>query len=288
MLKTRLIPVVLLRNGLVVQSKGFHRYQLLGNPTTVVKRLSAWACDELIYLDITRNADYGLQRNDLNHPNRSEILDIVSDVARCCFMPLTFGGRIRGLEDAAARIQRGADKIAINTQAVRQPEFVTSCAHEFGSQCVVASIDVRKRSAQGWEVYIDGGREATGLDAVEWAVRLERRGAGEIMIHSIDRDGSAEGYDLELIGAVTAAVDVPVICLGGVGKWAHFVEAAQLTDVSAVAAANIFHYSENSVHNAKTYMHQAGCNVRPPELLLANAPEEWKPCATAVAAFTPR
>jgi len=288
MLKTRLIPVVLLRNGLVVQSKGFRRYQLLGNPTTVVKRLSDWASDELIYLDMTRNDDYDLRRDDLNHPNRSGVLDIVSDVARCCFMPLTFGGRIRTLEDAAARIQRGADKIAINTQAVRQPEFVTLCGREFGSQCVVASIDVRRRSTQGWEVFIDGGREATGLDAVEWAMRLEQRGAGEILIHSIDRDGSGQGYDLELVGAVTAAVDIPVICLGGVGNWAHFVEAAQVTGVSAVAAANIFHYSENSVYNARRYMHREGCNVRPPELRAANAPEESKPCATAVAAFTPR
>lgn len=268
MLKTRLIPCVLLRNGLVVQSKGFRRYQLLGNPTTVVQRLSDWACDELIYLDISRDTSYDLRRDDLNHPNRGDILEIIADVARCCFMPLTFGGRIRTLDDAAARIERGADKIMINTQACLDPEFITRCASAFGSQCVGVCIDVRDDGATGRQVYADGGRRATGKCPFDWARQVEQLGAGEILIHAIDRDGSGQGYDLDLIAKVTAAVSIPVIALGGVGAWEHFAEVIRATGVSAVAAANIFHYSENSVYNAKKYLFDAGLNVRRPALLL--------------------
>ncbi len=288
MLKTRLIPCVLLRNGLVVQSKGFRRYQLLGNPTTVVQRLSDWACDELIYLDISKDASYDLGRDDLNHPNRSDILDIISDVARRCFMPLTFGGHIRTLDDAAARIQRGADKIAINTQACREPEFITKCSRAFGAQCVVVSIDVRGDVASGWRVHTDGGREAAGRCPVEWARQVEQLGAGEILINSIDRDGLGQGYDLELVAAVAAAVTIPVICLGGVGTWDHLADAMRATDVSAVAAANIFHYSENSVYNAKKYLYEAGMNVRRPELLTTESVEEKPSCAIASGACTPK
>ena len=281
MLKIRLIPCVLLRNGLVVQSKGFRRYQLLGNPTTVVQRLSDWACDELIYLDISREASYDLRRDDLNHPNRGAILDIVSDVARRCFMPLTFGGHIRTLADAAARIQRGADKVAINTQACREPEFITACSRAFGAQCVVVSIDVRDDPAGRWRVYTSGGREATGRCAVEWARQVEQLGAGEILINSIDRDGTGRGYDLELVSSVAAAVSIPVICLGGVGEWAHLAQAIRGSDVSAVAAANIFHYSENSVYNAKRHLYEAGLDVRRPELFATESAQEKPSCATA-------
>lgn len=281
MLKTRLIPCLLLRNGLVVQSKGFCRYQLLGNPTTVVQRLSDWACDELIYLDISRDSSYDLGRDDLNHPNRADILDIISDVARRCFMPLTFGGRIRTVDDAAARIERGADKIAINTQACHEPQFIADCARAFGSQCVVVSVDVRGDAATGWQVHTDGGREPTGRCPVEWARQIEQLGAGEILINSIDRDGKGRGYDIELIAAVASAVTVPVICLGGVGHWDHFAEAIRHAGVSAVAAANIFHYSENSVYNAKKHLFEAGLNVRRPELFAATAIEEPDSCATA-------
>ncbi len=288
MLKTRVIPVVLLRNGVVVQSKGFQRYQLLGNPTTVVQRLSDWASDELIYLDITRDAGYDLGRDDLNHPNRDNILEIISDVARRCFMPLTFGGRIRNLDDAAARLQRGADKITINSRAVQDPTFITDCARAFGSQCVVVSIDVRCRSAGTWEVYTGGGRTRTGLDVVTWAREAERRGAGEILINSIDCDGGASGYDLRLVSAVVEAVSVPVIALGGVGDWAHFADAIRHTNVSAVAAANVFHYTEHSVYKAKKYLFDRDFNVRQPRLLHLRPEEKHEPCVTASAASTPR
>lgn len=288
MLKTRLIPVVLLRNGVVVQSKGFNRYQMLGNPTTVVQRLSDWASDELIYLDITRDAGYDLGRDDLNDPNRHDILEIVSDVATHCFMPLTFGGGVRSLDDAAARLQHGADKITINTRALEEPSFISDCARAFGSQCVVVSIDVRARDAGSWQVCGDGGRLPARIDAITWAREAERRGAGEILINSIDRDGSHRGYDIELVGAVANAVSVPVIALGGVGDWAHFVELVQQTNVSAVAAANIFHYSEHSVYRAKKYLFARGLNVRPPQLLTLDSQEREEPCVTAGGVSIPR
>lgn len=288
MLKTRLIPVVLLRNGVVVQSKGFNHYQMLGNPTTVVQRLSDWASDELIYLDITRDAGYGLGRDDLNDPNRHDILEIVSDVAKRCFMPLTFGGRIRTLDDAAARLQHGADKITINTRALEEPSFISDCARVFGSQCVVVSIDVRASDAGSWQVYGHGGRLPAKVDAVTWAREAEQRGAGEILINSIDRDGSHRGYDVELVGAVADAVSIPVIALGGVGDWAHFVELVQQANVSAVAAANIFHYSEHSVYRAKKYLFARGVNVRPPQLFTLDSQEKDEPCVTAGDVSIPR
>jgi cyclase len=269
MLKKRLIPVVLLRNGVVVQSKAFQRYQRLGNPVAIVQRLTDWAADELIYLDISRAPTYDLGRDDLNAPNRGTILEILGDVARRCMMPLTFGGGIRTLEDAAARVQAGADKFTLNTQALSEPAFVTACAREFGSQCVVVSIDARARDGGGWEVFGQGGRDATGRDPAAWAAEARSRGAGEILINSVDRDGQGTGYDLALMESVADSVDIPVIALGGAGKWEHLAEVLAKTGVSAVAAANIFHYSENSVYNAKKFLFDAGADVRPPSLGLS-------------------
>lgn len=266
MLKNRLIPVVLLRNGVVVQSKGFHRYQRLGNPVTIVQRLTDWAADELIYLDISREPVYDLGRDDLKDDNRSSILEILADIARRCFMPLTFGGGIRTLRDAETRVRAGADKFAINTKPLEEPGFITACASEFGSQCVVVSIDALRKEDGSWEVFGLGGKQATGRPPAAWAAEAESRGAGEILINSIDRDGTGGGYDLELIDAVVEAVRIPVIAVGGVGSWDHFAAALQQTGTSAVAAANIFHYSENSVFNAKKWLYEAGLNVRRPIL----------------------
>lgn len=267
MLKTRLIPCVLLRNGSVVQSKGFCRYQLLGNPTTIVRRLSDWACDELIYLDISRHPNAALAgRRDLKERPRAGTLEIIADVARHCFMPLIVGGGIRSIDDAAARLIRGADKIAINTQAVRTPDFISDCAHRFGSQCVVVGIDAQRNPNGGWEVMADGGRIQTGLAPGEWARTAERFGAGEILIQSVDRDGAGTGFDIDLVRAVENAVAIPVIALGGAGDWSHFAEVIRETGVSAVAAANIFQYGEQTVHRAKRYLFDAGFNVRPPAL----------------------
>jgi cyclase len=266
MLKNRLIPVVLLKNGVVVQSRGFKRYQRLGNPTTIVQRLSHWGSDELVYLDISGNNHYDLGRDDLNFPNRETFIEIVQDVAKNCFMPLTVGGGIRNLHDASVRIRAGADKISINSQALDEPSLVDVCAKEFGSQCIVVSLDARAGEKGSWEIYKQGGKVPTGRSPVEWATEVESRGAGEIFLNSIDRDGSGQGYDLALIRSVVNAVKIPVIACGGVGDWSHFAQGIMESGASGVAAANIFHHTENSVYAAKKYLHDAGLNVRRPVL----------------------
>ncbi len=266
MLKSRLIPVVLLRNGVVVQSKGFKRYQLLGNPITIVQRLSDWAADELIYLDISSQPIYDLRRDDLNFANRNNLLAILEDVGKNCFMPLTSGGGIKNMEDIFARIRAGADKVSINTQALKQPNFIDVCAKEFGSQCIVVSIDALAEENGSWQVYQQGGRVPTGRIPADWAAEVESRGEGEIFLNSIDRDGSGKGYDLDLIHSVVNAVKIPVIVCGGVGEWSHFALGLTETRASAVAAANIFHYTENSIYKAKKYLYDHGFNVRQPVL----------------------
>jgi len=266
MVKTRLIPIVLLRNGVVVQSKRFARYQLVGNPTTIVRRLSDWAADEIIYLDISRDQMYDRWRRDLKSPVRTTVIQILEDVAQTCFMPLTFGGGIRSLEDIRFRIRAGADKVTINTKAIEEPDFVRQAAEEFGSQCIVVSIDARRASDDSWEVFKQGGQVSTNRIPSEWAAEVEQQGAGEILINSIDKDGTGEGYDLELIRSVADAVGIPVIACGGVGKWIHLVEGCISGGASAVAAANIFHYTENSLYEAKRHLFEAGVKVRRPIL----------------------
>ncbi|MBD3426536.1 MAG: imidazole glycerol phosphate synthase subunit HisF [Candidatus Omnitrophica bacterium] len=267
MKKKRLIPVLLLKNGFLVQSKSFKRYQNLGNPVTSVKRLSEWAADELIYIDISREDVYDMRRDDLGHYNRDNILDIIDDVSRDCHMPVTIGGRIRSLRDMAFRLSKGADKVSINTKALEDPGFIEEAAKEFGSQCVIVSMDAK--SVDGaHRIMSDGGRQMTGYSPAEWATIAEEKGAGEILINSIDRDGRKNGYDIDLVSQVVDAVDIPVIALGGVGEWEHFSEVLEKTDVDAVAAANIFHYSDQSVYLAKKYLYEKGHLVRQPDLLL--------------------
>lgn len=265
MRKKRLIPVVLLRGGMVVQSKAFKRYQALGNPATMVGRLSNWSSDELIYLDISREAGYDLNRDDLKYQNRNDFLEILSDVAAKCFMPLTVGGGIRSLEEARLRIRAGADKIAVNTGAFRDPALLSRCAAEFGCQAVVLAVDARRREGGGWEVFVDGGRMATGRDPAAWALEAQERGAGEILLGSIDRDGAGSGYDLDLIARVAQKVKIPVVALGGVGNWDHLAQGLD-AGADAVAAANIFQYTENSVHLAKEHLYRRGYPVRRPRV----------------------
>lgn len=266
MKKNRLIPILLLRNGWLVQSKLFKRYQNLGNPISAVKRLSEWASDELIYLDITSDDSYDMRRDDLGHPNRHSIFEIIEDVSKVAYMPITVGGRIRTLQDIEKRLSLGADKVAINTIAIEDPQFVETAAKEFGSQCIVISIDV-KRQAETLLVMSQGGKQPTTYAPEEWAKTVEQLGAGEILLNSIDRDGMKNGYDIELLNRVTKAIKIPVIACGGVGEWAHFAEALEQTRVDAVAAANIFHYSDQSVFLAKKFLSDRGLNVRRPDLL---------------------
>jgi cyclase len=267
MKKKRLIPVLLLRNGWLVQSKQFRRYQNLGNPITAVKRLSEWASDELIYIDITQDDSYDMRRDDLAHPNRHTIFEIIEDVSKAALMPITVGGRIRTLRDIEMRLAVGADKVCINTQAIDQPDFVQAAAKEFGSQCIVVSIDVAMVGKQ--QLVMRGGclLEPTPHSPKEWAKQVEQLGAGEILLNSIDRDGMKVGYDISLIAEIVDATSIPVIACGGVGEWGHFVDALEQTAVDAVAAANIFHYSDQSVFLAKKYLSDRNLNVRKPELL---------------------
>ncbi len=266
MKKKRLIPILLLRNGWLVQSKGFSRYQNLGNPETSALRLSQWASDELIYLDISQEAVYDIRREDQGYENRRSFLDIIQYVSTVTFMPMTVGGRIRTIADIEERLSRGADKIAINTKPLEEPKFISAAAKEFGSQCIVVSMDVRKED-DGYRVYSHGGNKKTEFDPVEWAKQVESMGAGEILLNSIDRDGMKNGYDIEMLDSVSSAVSIPVIACGGVGEWHHFGEALDKTNVDAVAAANIFQYMDQSVYLAKKYLHDNGYPVRPPDLL---------------------
>lgn len=267
MKKKRLIPVLLLKNGFLVQSRLFRRYQNLGNPLTAVKRLSEWAADELIYLDISRDDTYDMRRDDLGHPNRNNIIDIIRDVSKECYMPITVGGRIRSVNDISIRLANGADKVAINTKAIEDPSFITEAAKVFGSQCIIVSIDVKEVDG-AYRVMLDGGRKDTGMDPADWAKKVAEYGAGEIFLNSVDRDGQRNGFDLSLINMVSKAVRIPVIACGGAGGWQHFSDVFAQTKADAVAAANIFHYVDQSVYLAKKYVYEKKCPVRPPDLTL--------------------
>lgn len=260
MLKTRLIPVLLLKNGLLVRSEEFSLHQAVGNPIQQVDRFNAWAVDELVYLDISRDATYDMRRDDHKVQGAGTLLELIEMVSRSCFMPLTFGGGIRTVEEAGARITHGADKVAINTGAVEEPELITEIARRYGSQAVVVSVDVR-REDDGWQVYTGWGKQATGLDVRAWAREAEARGAGELLLGSIDRDGMGGGYDLDLIRAVSEVTTIPVIALGGVGRFEHLVAGAQ-AGASAVAAANVFHFTEHATQRAKRVLADGGVDVR--------------------------
>ena len=262
MLKTRLIPCLLLKNGLVVRSEEFSFHQVVGNPIHQVERFNAWAVDELIYLDITREGEYDMRRDDHKIKDKKTLLEIIEEISRTCFMPLTFGGGIRTLEDARLRLAHGADKVTINTAALADPDFITEAAKVFGSQAVIVSIDAKSDGAGGWEVFTRWGRDPTGLTPAEWAREAESRGAGEIFLNSIDRDGIASGYDIPLIRSVAEATRIPVIACGGVGRFEHLAAGVQEGGASAVSAANIFHFTEHSTLRAKQALAKAGVDVR--------------------------
>ncbi|MFH1741015.1 MAG: imidazole glycerol phosphate synthase cyclase subunit [bacterium] len=260
-LKNRLIPLLLLQNGLLVRSERFHIHQIIGNPINEVKRFNEWNVDELIYLDITREGAYDMRREDHRYKSMSGPLDILDEVSKTCFMPLTWGGRIRSIEDMRQRFSRGADKITINTPAVEIPELITEGAKIFGSQAIVVSIDSLRHEGGRYEVFIQGGKVPTGLDAAEWAAQVEDRGAGEILLQSIDRDGAACGYDTDLIGAVSSVVKIPVIACSGVGDFEHYADGIR-AGASAVAAANIWHFKELTDRKGKRALARAGIDVR--------------------------
>jgi len=245
----------------LVRSEAFRIHQALGNPIHEVARFNEWNVDELVYLDISQDNQYDLRRDDHKVRGLADPLEILDAVSRTCFMPLTWGGRIRSLTDIRERISRGADKVAINTAAVRTPELITEGARVFGSQAIVISIDAFRHYDGRTEVFVAGGREATGMAPDTWAREAERRGAGEILLQSMDRDGTGLGYDLELIRSVVSATTIPVIACGGVGVYEHYAAGVQ-AGADAVAAANIWHFKELSDRNGKRALARAGVNVR--------------------------
>lgn len=251
MIKTRLIPTLLLKDGRMIKTKQFDTYRDVGNPRTVAKVYDAQRADELIFLDITATTEH-----------RHFLQDIITAVAEECFMPLTAGGGIRTVDQARELLHHGADKVAVNTEAVTRPEFVTELAKKFGRSTVVVSIDF-KTNAQGKnEVYIERGTKATDLDPVEWAKEAEERGAGEILLTSIDREGMMMGYDLEMIRAVSDSVSIPVIASGGVGTLDDLIKGIEEGHASAVAAASIFHFTDQGIFKAHSHMREAGLHVR--------------------------
>lgn len=262
-MRPRLIPCLLLKHGLVVRSQGFRTHQVIGNPMSTVERFSHWNVDELVLLDISEDDYHDLRRDDLQQNySGTTTLDVLREIAKVCFMPLAFGGRIRTVDDIALRLEAGADKCVINTAAVERPEFVTEASRRFGEQCIVVSIDVRARQGASYEVISCGGTQPTGMDVVAWAKEVQRRGAGEIFLNSIDRDGAGQGYDLGLIHAVASAVTIPVVACGGVGEYGHFPPGIIEGGASAVAAANIFHFFELSYPLAKKACLEAGLPMR--------------------------
>jgi imidazole glycerol-phosphate synthase subunit HisF len=248
--RIRVIPCLDVSNGRVVKGVNFVDLRDAGDPVEQAQAYDAAGADELCFLDIGAS-----------HEGRDTIIDVVRRTAEVCFMPLTVGGGVRSAEDARALLLAGADKVAVNSAAVARPEVVAEIADRFGSQCVVASVDARK-SGDHWEIFIHGGRKATGIDAVEHAVRLAELGAGELLVTSMDRDGTRDGYDLALTRAIADAVKVPVVASGGVGNLGHLVAAVIEGHASAVLAASIFHFEQYSIAEAHQALRAAGLPAR--------------------------
>jgi cyclase len=262
-LKIRVIPVLFLMNGLIVRSERFSEFKVIGNPLSELERYSEWLADELVYADITREGEHDLRRDDHKVKNIGDKLEILRAISRKAFMPLTFGGLLRSMGDIDACLMNGADKILINSQAWRDRALVTAAASKHGSQAIVVGIDV-KREGAALAVYIDQGRTRATDDLAGWARAVEAAGAGEILLNSIDRDGLAEGYDIEAIRIVADAVRIPVVACGGVGDFSDFLAAIDDGHASAVAAGNVFHFTEHSYKRAKRHLRDRGYDVRYP------------------------
>lgn len=247
----RVIPCLDIKDGRVVKGVNFVNLRDAGDPADTAAAYDSAGADEVVFLDITASSDI-----------RATQLDWVRQVAEKLFIPFTVGGGIRSVEDFRAILREGADKISVNSAAIENPRLISEAADKFGCQCVVAAIDARRRSQGGWSVYKNGGRLDTGKDAVEWAVRVEALGAGEILLTSMDGDGTRAGYDLELTRAVSEAVGIPVIASGGAGTLEHFYEAFSQGGADAVLAASLFHYRELEIRQVKTYLREKGVSVR--------------------------
>ncbi len=250
MLKTRIMPTLLYKDTTLVKGAGFDSWRRVGSAMQAVKVYNMREVDELVFLDIAATRE-----------GRAPDFDLIDDLADECFMPLAVGGGIRNLDDVRKLLQVGADKIVVNTAAVSRPQLIGEIAKQFGSQCVVVSIDVKKNGQESYEVYVESGTQPTGLGPIALAQRVESLGAGEILITSVDRDGTMQGYDVDLISQVAEAVSIPVIASGGAGNYAHMAEALR-AGASALAAASMFHFTEQTPCEAKLYLREQGFATR--------------------------
>ena len=251
MLAKRIIPCLDVTAGRVVKGVSFVELRDAGDPVEIARRYDEQGADELTFLDITASSD-----------DRGILFRIIEQVAEQVFIPLTVGGGVREVQDVRNLLNAGADKVSINTSAVLNPQLVADASARYGSQCIVVAIDVKQVHPGRWEVFTHGGRKTTGLEAVEWAKKMQSLGAGEILLTSMDRDGQKNGFDLTLTRAVTDALEIPVIASGGVGNLQHMVDGVKLGGADAVLAASIFHYGEYTVQQAKHFMAQQGIEVR--------------------------
>jgi cyclase len=251
MLATRIIPCLDVKDGRVVKGVNFVNLRDAGDPAELAALYDAQGADEICFLDITAS-----------HERRATLLDVVARTADRCFTPLTVGGGVRTAEDVRALLLAGADKAAINTAAVNRPEVINECANAFGSQCIVVAVDAKQVSDGAWEIFIHGGRTPTGLNAVSFAVEAAERGAGELLVTSMDRDGAKSGYDIALLKAITSRVNVPVIASGGAGSLDHIVASVVEGGASAALAASIFHFGEHTIAEARAALKAAGAPVR--------------------------
>ena len=251
MLKARVIPCLDVKDGRVVKGVNFVNLRDAGDPVEQARLYDKAGADELCFLDITAT-----------HENRETIFDVVGRTAEQCFMPLTVGGGVRTTEDIRKLLLAGADKVSINTAAVHHPEFVSEASERFGAQCIVVAIDVKQTAPGKWEIFTHGGREPTGLDAIEWAQRMESNGAGEILLTSMDRDGTKTGFDIPLTRSIADSLRIPVIASGGVGTLDHMVDGIREGHATAVLAASIFHFGEFSIAETKAHMAAAGVPMR--------------------------
>jgi cyclase len=250
MLKSRIIPCLDVKNGRVVKGINFVDLKDAGDPVEQAKIYSDGGADEICFLDITASNE-----------NRDTIFDVVERTSKKCFVPLTVGGGVRSVEDINKLLNCGADKVSINTAAVENPKVIEESSKKFGSQCIVVAIDAKKKNDK-WEIFTHGGRNNSGINALEFAKKMENNGAGELLVTSMDRDGTQVGYDNELMSNITALVNIPVIASGGVGNLDHLVDGIKLGNASAVLAASIFHYGKHSVKEAKEYLASKGIPVR--------------------------
>lgn len=247
----RIIPCLDVKDGRVVKGTNFVGLRDAGDPVELASRYDKERCDELVFLDITASSD-----------NRDTIVDVARSCASCVFIPFTVGGGIRTTEDMRKMLMAGADKTSVNSAAVKNPDIIRQGAERFGSQCIVLAVDARKCGEDKWEVYVNGGRTPTGIDCIEWVKKGTELGAGEILLTSMDADGTKDGYDIELTKAVSEAVNVPVIASGGAGKLEHFYDVLTLGKADAVLAASVFHYGQFTVREVKEYLKSRGVEVR--------------------------